>query len=41
MREVRNDPAYIDDPEVADYIGSLGARLMAGRTSRGATSTTS
>src|SRR5436190_4051301 len=30
MREVRNDPAYIDDPEIADYIGSLGARLMAG-----------
>jgi predicted Zn-dependent protease len=30
MREVRNDPAYIDDPEVADYITSLGNRLMAG-----------
>src|SRR3982751_6210715 len=30
MREVRNDSAYIDDPEVADYTGSLGARLMAG-----------
>src|SRR5690349_15445369 len=30
MREIRNDPAYIDDPEIADYINSLGARLMAG-----------
>ena len=29
MREVRIDPAYLDDPEVADYISSLGARLLA------------
>ena len=28
MREVRMDPAYIDDPEVADYISALGARLL-------------
>lgn len=28
MREVRVDPAYIDDPEVADYVSALGARLL-------------
>ena len=28
MREVRVDTAYIDDPEVADYVASLGARLL-------------
>jgi predicted Zn-dependent protease len=27
MREVRTDPAFLDDPEVADYIQSLGQRL--------------
>ncbi|MEW6165069.1 MAG: M48 family metalloprotease [Pseudomonadota bacterium] len=27
MREIRRDPAYLDDPEVADYIGTLGQRL--------------
>jgi len=27
MRDVRIDPDYIDDPEVADYIQSLGSRL--------------
>ena len=30
MREARVDPAYVDDPEVADYISSLGSRLLAG-----------
>src|ERR1700740_270314 len=29
MREVRMDPAYIDDPEIADYITSIGNRLLA------------
>jgi predicted Zn-dependent protease len=29
MREVRIDPAYVDDPEVGDYISELGARLLA------------
>lgn len=27
MVEIRRDPAYLDDPEVADYIGQLGQRL--------------
>jgi beta-barrel assembly-enhancing protease len=30
MREVRVDKDYIDDPEIADYITSLGERLLAG-----------
>jgi predicted Zn-dependent protease len=30
MREVRVDKDYIDDPEIADYVSSLGARLLAG-----------
>ena len=30
MREVRVDPAYVDDPDVADYISSLGSRLLVG-----------
>jgi predicted Zn-dependent protease len=30
MRDIRADPAFIDDPEVADYINGLGTRLMAG-----------
>ncbi len=29
MREVRFDKEYVDDPEIADYISSLGARLLA------------
>jgi beta-barrel assembly-enhancing protease len=29
MREVRIDPAYLDDAEVADYVSSVGARLLA------------
>jgi beta-barrel assembly-enhancing protease len=28
MREVRVDPAYVDDPDVADYINALGNRLL-------------
>jgi predicted Zn-dependent protease len=28
MREVRIDPAYIDDPEVTDYLSSLGQKLL-------------
>lgn len=28
MREVRVDPAYIDDPDVAEYVSALGARLL-------------
>ena len=30
MREARVDPAFVDDPEVADYIESVGQRLLAG-----------
>jgi len=30
MREARVDPAFVDDPEVADYVSSLGARLLGG-----------
>jgi predicted Zn-dependent protease len=29
MREIRRDPSYLDDPEVADYANSLGSRLTA------------
>ena len=28
MRDVRIDPAYLDDPEVSDYVSSVGARLL-------------
>jgi predicted Zn-dependent protease len=28
MREIRNDPMYLDDPEIASYIKALGARLL-------------
>ncbi len=35
MRDIRfRDPSYLDDPEIADYLGNLGARLV--RTSAGA-----
>ena len=27
MRQIRQDPAYLDDPEAADYVNSLGSRL--------------
>jgi predicted Zn-dependent protease len=31
VREIRfRDPTYIDDPEIADYLGGLGARLTQG-----------
>ena len=30
MREARNDPTYIDDPEIADYVSTLGNRLLLG-----------
>jgi predicted Zn-dependent protease len=33
MRDIRADPAYVDEPEVADYITALGSRLMAGADS--------
>ncbi len=29
MREIRADPSYSDDPEVADYLNALGRRLAA------------
>ncbi len=29
MREVRRDPAWLDDPEVEEYINRLGRRLVA------------
>jgi beta-barrel assembly-enhancing protease len=28
MREVRTDPAYVDDPEISDYLKTLGNRLL-------------
>ena len=28
MREVRIDPAYVEDPDIADYVSSLGRRLL-------------
>ena len=31
VRDIRfRDPAYLDDPEIADYLASLGARLAQG-----------
>ncbi|HEX9390187.1 MAG TPA: M48 family metalloprotease [Usitatibacteraceae bacterium] len=35
MFEIRADPAYVDDPEILDYINSIGGKLVA--ASRGAT----
>ena len=29
MREIRRDPQYLDDPEVAEYLNGLGGRLVA------------
>lgn len=29
MREIRRDPQYLDDPEIAEYLNALGARLVA------------
>lgn len=28
MREIRRDPAYVDDPEVSDYLNTLGMSLV-------------
>jgi beta-barrel assembly-enhancing protease len=28
MREIRLDPAYLDDPEINDYLGELGAKIV-------------
>jgi predicted Zn-dependent protease len=28
MREVRIDPAFVDDPDVSDYVSALGNRLL-------------
>lgn len=35
MREVRTDPAFVDDPEIADYIKALGTRLLSAADSPG------
>ncbi len=29
MREIRRDPDYLDDPEIAEYLNGLGAKLSA------------
>jgi predicted Zn-dependent protease len=29
MRQIRQSPSYLDDPEVADYLNSVGYRLVA------------
>jgi beta-barrel assembly-enhancing protease len=29
MRDVRRDPTYLDDPELAEYLNALGVRLVA------------
>jgi len=29
MREIRRDPQYLDDPEIAEYLNALGGRLVA------------
>ena len=29
MREIRIDPAYLDDPDISDYVTSVGSRLLA------------
>lgn len=29
IREIRNDPAYLDDPEIEEYVNRLGRRLAA------------
>src|SRR5690606_28033927 len=28
MRDIRVDPAFVTDPDVADYVAALGARLL-------------
>ena len=32
VRDMRRDPQYIDDPELSEYLGSLGARLTQAMT---------
>jgi beta-barrel assembly-enhancing protease len=32
VREMRRDPQFIDDPEVSEYLGSMGARLAQAMT---------
>ncbi|MDT8364071.1 MAG: M48 family metalloprotease [Nitrosomonas sp.] len=29
MRQIRADPSYLDDPEIADYLSRIGTRLIA------------
>ena len=29
MRDIRRDPAYLDDPEIAEYLNGLGSKLVA------------
>jgi predicted Zn-dependent protease len=29
MREIRRDPAFLDDPEITAYVESMGQRLVA------------
>ena len=35
MREIRVDPAFVDDPDIADYVRALGNRLLAAADSPG------
>jgi predicted Zn-dependent protease len=32
MRQIRADPSYMDDPEIASYLGNLGHKLIANST---------
>jgi predicted Zn-dependent protease len=36
MREIRVNPAYVDDPEISDYLNTLGAQLVAATPGAGA-----
>lgn len=35
MRQIRRDPAYVDDPEVTEYVQRLGDQLAGARAGRG------
>ena len=35
MREIRVDPAFVEDPEIADYVKTLGNRLLSAADSPG------
>lgn len=35
MREIRRDPDYVDDPEIRDYVQSVGYRLVAASGEKG------